>query len=489
MASIKTLAVSFSHFVGGKSISLLLGLITFPIFTRLLSRDDYGILGLVTTTIAIAVAFAKGGISDGIIRLYKENADSQERLSTFTSTVLTRGLTLSVLVTVIYLVGFPYLHQQLGIQEKYIICFMIMGVYLLVRPLNIMVFNYLRATGKTFFYNSITIFNKTVAIALSLIFLLYIFQDLYGYFVGIVVAEFIMSAILFHWLFTNYKIVPGKVSGELTLKLVKFGIPLLISEFSYLILTSVDRYMLVAYHGEAVLGLYFVGYNMASYLSDLVMFPLSYALVPLYVDLYVKDGREKTEKFLSTCLNYFFIGIIPLCVGYLAVSKDLIITLASNKYADAAEFSPLILFGLVFFGMNTILNAGLYLEKKTLQILLINFAAASINIVMNAILVPTYQVTGAAVATFVACITASVLTVLLSFRYIVVKVNIKTIIYYLTLSAIMFLCISWINTNTAWVNLLAKTALGIVIIVTGTLVRENEIRAYTKKFLSVCVHE
>jgi O-antigen/teichoic acid export membrane protein len=63
MAALKKLAVSFSHFVGGNVISLLLGLITFPILTRLLSREDYGILGLVTTTIAIAVAFAKGGIS------------------------------------------------------------------------------------------------------------------------------------------------------------------------------------------------------------------------------------------------------------------------------------------------------------------------------------------------------------------------------------------------------------------------------------------
>jgi len=483
MTSIKKLAISFSHFLGGNAISLLLGLITFPILTRLLPRADYGVLGLVTTTVAIAVAFAKGGISDGIIRLYKEHADSQEKLSIFTSTVLIRGLILSVLVTAIYLIGLPLLNRYIGIHEKYLGYFMLMGVGVLVRPLNIIVLNYLRAAGKTLFFNTLFVITKTISIALSMIMLIYVFKNLYGYFVGIVLGEIITATILFRWLFANYQIVTRNVSGELTLRLIRFGIPLLISEFSYLILTYVDRYMLVAYHGEAVLGLYSVGYNMASYLNDLVMFSLSYALVPLYVELYVKDGKEKTEEFLSKCLNYFFMGIIPLCAGYLAISRDLIVTLASNKYAEAAEFSPLILFGLVFLGMNTILYAGLYLQKKTVQILFINFAAASVNIIMNVILLPTYQATGAAVATLVACIVASILTIFLSFKYIVVRANIRTIIYYSLLASVMFLCINWIDTKIAWVNLLTKIALGAVIIVTGTLIRENEILAYAKKVL------
>ena len=99
---------------------------------------------------------------------------------------------------------------------------------------------------------------------------------------------------------------------------------------------------------------------------------------------------------------------------------------------------------------------------------------------MNVILLPTYQATGAAIATLVACVTASILTVLLSFRYIVIKVNIKTIIYYLVLASTMFLCINWIDMQREWINLLAKVALGTAIIVTGVLVRENEIRAYAK---------
>jgi len=481
MASIKKLAISFGHFAGGSVISLLLGLITFPILTRLLPREDYGVLGLVTTTIAIAVAFAKGGISDGIIRLYKEYADSQERLSIFTSTVLIRGFLLSVLVTAIYLIGLPLLNRYIGVSGQYIGSFMVMGGYLLVRPLNIIVLNYLRATGKTLYYNTITVSTKTFTIALSLVLLIYVFKNLYGYFLGVVLVEIIMGIILFRWLFANYRVATGKVSGELTLRLVKFGIPLLVSEFSYLILTYVDRYMLVAYHGEAVLGLYSVGYNTASYLNDLVMFSLSYALVPLYVELYVKDGKEKTEEFLSKCLNYFFIGIIPLCAGYLAISKDLIVTLASNKYAEAADFSPLILFGLVFLGMNTILYAGLYLQKKTVQILFINFAAASINIVMNVILLPAYQATGAAIATLVACVAASILTVILSFRYIVVRADIKTLVYYTLLSTLMYFSIEWIDTGIEWMNLLAKIALGATIVVAGTLAREDEMLAYTKK--------
>ena len=83
--------------------------------------------------------------------------------------------------------------------------------------------------------------------------------------------------------------------------------------------------MIVAYYGEEVLGLYSVGYNLASYLSNIIMFSLSYTVVPIYVDIYEKDGKEKTEEFLQRCLHYLIIAVIPVFFGYLAISNDLLL--------------------------------------------------------------------------------------------------------------------------------------------------------------------
>lgn len=476
MSSVKKLFIHFSHFLGGSALSMLLGLITFPILTRLLTREEYGILGLVSTTIAIAVAFGKGGLSDGIIRFYREYADTPERLTLFTSTVLVRGTALSLAVVVAYVLILPHISDYLDINAKYLSGFMVMALYLFVRPLNTIVLNYLRALGKTLFFNAINFATKVVSVILSLGLLIYIIGDIYGYFLGLALAEIAATIVLFRWLLSNYRFTFNSVSGDLALNLLKFGIPLLLTELSYLLLSYVDRYMIIAYKGETILGLYTVGYNLPSYINDLIMFSLSYAVVPIYTELYAKEGKEKTEDFLSRILNYYLMAVIPVCVGYYAVSHDLLVTLASNKYAEASSFSPIILIGLVFLGMNSILNAGLYLQKKSLQILAVMLTAVVVDVIMNMILLPDYGAMGAAVARLIACATSSILAAYLSFRYIRIRINVNTLLYYLAASGAMYLIFIPLKTSHEWLNLIVQIPVGALVIAVAILLRERELR-------------
>jgi len=62
----------FSHFFSGMVIAQLFAFVTFPILSRVLTKEQFGILGLVPTTMLFAVAIAKAGLSDGVIRFYKE---------------------------------------------------------------------------------------------------------------------------------------------------------------------------------------------------------------------------------------------------------------------------------------------------------------------------------------------------------------------------------------------------------------------------------
>lgn len=484
MSSVKKLFIHFSHFLGGSTLSMLLGLITFPILTRLLTREEYGILGLVSTTIAIAVAFGKGGLSDGIIRFYREYADTPERLTLFTSTVLIRGTALSLAVVAAYVLILPHVSDYLGIGAKYLSGFMVMALYLFVRPLNAIVLNYLRVLGKTLFFNAINLATKVVSVILSLGLLIYIIGDLYGYFLGLALAEIATTVVLFRWLLSNYRFTFNRVSGDLALNLLKFGIPLLLTELSYLLLSYVDRYMIIAYNGETVLGLYTVGYNLPSYINDLIMFSLSYAVVPIYTELYAKEGKEKTEDFLSRILNYYLMAVIPVCVGYYAVAHDLLVTLASYKYAEASSFSPIILIGLVFLGMNTILNAGLYLQKKSLQILAVMLTAVVVNVAMNMILLPDYGAMGAAVARLIACTTSSILAAYLSFRYIRVRINVNALLYYLAAAGAMYLIFIPLETSHEWLNLVVKIPVGAMVMAVAILLRERELRERAKGLIA-----
>jgi O-antigen/teichoic acid export membrane protein len=79
---------------------------------------------------------------------------------------------------------------------------------------------------------------------------------------------------------------------------------LLFNESAFLALSYADRYLIVAYLGEEALGLYSVGYNVAMYIGNIIMFSMSYAIVPIYVGIYGEEGRKKTIEDQGKDLPY-----------------------------------------------------------------------------------------------------------------------------------------------------------------------------------------
>lgn len=478
MASIKKFLVQFSHFVTGSVLSIILGLISFPILTRILTEEEYGIIGLISTTMLLATAIAKCGLSNGIIRFYESYSNPEEKRVLFVSSVMISGLSFSILTVLAYIAIIPDIFGWLEIKEEFLFSFTLMSAYLFIRPLNIIVFNLLRVNEKTFMFNVVNFIGRITAIGLSLFIVLCIIRAVYGYFIGVLLAEYIVSLILFWWFFTHYELNLKKFSLNLTLSLATFGIPLVFDELSYLLLTYADRYMIAYYYGEDFLGIYTVGYNLAMYLANIIYFSLSYTITPMYVQIFAREGKENTEAFLQKCSYYLLVAFIPMCFGYYAISKDLFIVLASEKYSSCARFSPLILLGTVLLAMNTILNAGLYLKKKSLVILFIMITSVTLNILLNFILLPIYDITGSAIATLIASIFSVILTISISCRHIAaIKMNIcKKLFFHLLLSTIMVFLVNQIEMITPWLNLACKTVLGLIIILSGIFIKEHEIR-------------
>ena len=459
MTALRKLGVHFLHFFSGTFASLLIGLISFPILTRILSTEDYGTMALITVFSSIAVAVAKGGLSDSIIRFYREY-EAANNLKVFTSTVVFRGLILVAIVTLLYVALSADLNTVLGLHESATVPFLIMAGFLFTRPLSIIVLNFLRATGRTIFYNTIMVVLKITSVGFAVGLLLAFDRQLSAYFSGIVLAEVLCAVILWRWFAKNYSMSPKNVSGSLAWSLMGFGLPLLATELGYLLLIYSDRYILSLFHGAGTLGVYSVGYSLPQYINDLVLFSVSYSIVPIYTELYAKKGLAETQEFLGSALKYYVMGILPVLGGYAAICHDAIVFLASDKYAAAAEFSPIIVGGLAFLGMNYILYAGLYLQKHSKLILLNMAVAVVVNILLSLWLVPEHGSWGASIAMLCACATSSVMTALLSFRYLPIKLPYLALLKYGVASAAMYYLLGLIETGSPLGNLALKVPAG-----------------------------
>lgn len=476
MSSLRQFFVQFSHFFSGNVLTQLFGLVTFPILTRLLSVEQYGLFSLITTTMLIAIVPAKAGMPNGIIRFYSEYNDSTYNRTVFASTVCLSSFAFAIAATVFYNIVIWLAKWNGLIDSEYFTCFLIMSLFLLIRPLNIIVLNMMRVRGKTLQINITDLVEKILSTALSLLLFVFLIKEIYGFFIGIVMGHIFVAFSLWNWVIKNYDLRFSAISNPLFKSLMIFGFPLLLNEIGYILLSYADRYLIVLLIDEGALGIYSVGYNLAMYIGNAITIAVSYSIVPLYVSLFQKKGRKETEEFLSVSMNYLTIIIIPVCFGYYIISEDLFVLLASKKYVLAAEFSYLILVGNILIGLNSMLNAGLYLMKKSGTILIIMSISVIINVVINLILIPIYGILGASIATLIACIISSVLTVFLSFKYIYIRLNYKNICLHLILSVCMLFLINKLSFDTLWISLLSKILLGICIVSIGAILIENSIR-------------
>jgi O-antigen/teichoic acid export membrane protein len=209
-----------------------------------------------------------------------------------------------------------------------------------------------------------------------------------------------------------------------------FGLPMIIFEFSTLILDSGDRILIQHYLGSVSLGYYSAAYNVATYCQELVQAPLNLALVPMYVKLWTTKGREETQAFLSRALDDFLMIAIGVICAAVVCSRDALILLASARYERAAGLVPVLISGLMLYTLVIFFYPGLYLEKRTRTMAALVASASILNIILNIVLLPRMGLIGAVYATLASYAFLVAITVKASLRILPLHIRLGALMRY-----------------------------------------------------------
>src|SRR6185369_5337250 len=88
MSGIKTLVRHSSHYLTGQVCAMAIGLVSFPVFTRVLSVADYGTMELIQRLALLGTAAGKLGVQHAILRYFnpKEFTEQPDSARRFYST-------------------------------------------------------------------------------------------------------------------------------------------------------------------------------------------------------------------------------------------------------------------------------------------------------------------------------------------------------------------------------------------------------------------
>jgi O-antigen/teichoic acid export membrane protein len=374
--------------------SQLVGFFLLPIYTRYLTPADYGVLEIFGLTSGILRIIFGMGLGSALFMLYFHYEDNENK-KTVVSTAFF-FLTFTSLIFTLILIETAGNFSSVFFHTKiYTLYFKIIFLTLFFDTSILIPMSIFRAKEESKKYVVVSLMRFLMSVGLNIYFLVFLQKGV----LGILASGLITTSILYLFLIPGIiKETKFRFSISDLKEMLRFGLPLIPGNLGTWILTVSDRYFLLFLTTSQELGLYSLGYKFGFVIHGFIVSPFSLAWGPFFWSM----AKEKdAKKIFSSVLTYFVLIVMFVTLTISIFSKEILFIMATPSFYDAYKVIPLIALSYVLYGFYFILSAGLNLAKKTKYVPFIVGTGAILNLLLNYLLIPTYGMMGAAVATLV----------------------------------------------------------------------------------------
>lgn len=466
---LKRLMLHASKYSAGNLLVTAAGFISFPILTRVLSVEDYGLMSLVSLMLSFIVGIAKFGMQHAVVRFYAEIADGDAaaRLRFFSTLVV--GVTVSALITsTLWFLFVSIAPKAIWADPKVVPLMLLTAVLVGVRVMDSAFINLLRAQQHSGTYSIYNVLRRYFGLALVLFTLFYVVPGITGFYIGTVISEIVALVALAILVLKKQPVSMSAFSTPLFKSMAVFGMPMIAFELSGIILSLGDRYVLGRIAGAESVGLYSVSYNMCEYINAILFTSIGQAVSPMYMRLWEEKGQEQTSLFINKALHFYVMLAALVVAGTAATGPSFLAAVASDKYGPAGVTIPWIILGLVIDSCLPLMAAGMYIKKRTKILMTLVVACATLNIGLNVVLIPAYGIVGSAIATLISYLALSGSAMVVGSRLLPIKFPVISTIKFSVLAFITYWVLVEIHLSNRWLTLGAQAFGGLLVF--GTLV-------------------
>ena len=391
----------------------LLPFITIPIFTRILTPEDYGSLGLAMIYAIFMSGLANFGVSLAFERNYFQYQDNSQKLSQLFYSCL-----VFVIVNFVFLFILTYLFKDnislflTGSEQHGILILTAFSANFFLNIANSFYFIYFKNQEKAKTYTKYMILNSLLNFTISLFLIAYLRVGV----IGIVIAQLITGVSLFIFLLNIFLMkLPFSLDKKIFFESLKISYPLTPRIFFGVLGSQFDKYMIGLLATIGGVGVYHIGKRLAELVS-VFMKTLQDVFNPqVYQRMFGKheQGSESIGRYLTP---FLYISIlVAFCIALF--SEELITVLTPVSYHGAISIVTILsmYFGFMFFGKIT--GTQLIYTKKTHITSLLTIFAIGINIALNIPLIMKFGAIGAACATLLAGLISVIVSFIVAQHY------------------------------------------------------------------------
>lgn len=434
-------------------ISTLKGFILLPILTKALGAELYGTWALILVTISLLAPLCTLELGYAIVRFLGPEKDKGKIGRGVSSIFGVTSLIALAVSALIFVFSKPLAIAVFGCVDAafYI---QISSALIFLAAIDQIMTGYFMAFQQMERYAAFTILQAIGELILTA-YLVLSGYGLFGAIISLLVVRIVVSVIGFLWITSQIKITSPSFS--VVKEYLPFALPILPTALCYWFINLGDRYIIGYFMGATAVGVYSASYGLGGLLTFFYA-PISITLFPAITNLYENNKIQELKTHLKYSLKFFLMFAIPSFFGLSVLSKSILTTLTTSEFVEGYMIVSIVALGTILFSCSFFSTVVLRLFKKTKLDGSIHVASATINVVMNIILVPWIGILGAAIATLITFTIHLLVLANFSFKYLSFDIDLKFIAKTVLSSSIMGLIILQLNPIGA-VNIL--TSIGI----------------------------
>ena len=379
-----------------------------PIYTAVLTPDQFNTVDLVTQTANLLIPMVSLGIPNSIIRFGLDKNYSKRGV--FTVAALTYLLGYMIL-----LACFPLINQFVFI-DGYI---RYLYLYLLCSCLRTLVQQFVRAKTYTRLYAADGIMATVNTLIFVYLFLVKFKMGAAGYILATIAADFVsflfLSVVSGCW--KNFSL--RKAKPELAKEMLSYCLPLIPTGIFWWITNVSDHYLVTAMVSASAGGIYAISYKIPSIVNL-----FSTVFTEAWQISAVKEGQSSSpEKFFKNVFRAYQGIMFMAGAGLVLLCRPLVSLMVAAEYYESWRFIPVLILATIFSSFSGFMSSIYMVQKNGKANLYTMMAGAMTNIVLNIILIPKWQAQGAAIATFISYVIVFVLRALGTRKFINISIS------------------------------------------------------------------
>jgi O-antigen/teichoic acid export membrane protein len=461
---IKFLLTHSSIYGLGTVIAQLVAFFMLPLYTRYLTPTDYGVLETIGISNGIIGIVVTVGIARSLSRFYYQSKDQIERDRVLITTYLTY-IALALLFLPILLAISTSFAKLMFQSEAYGYYFKISFISLILGGLIDIGLIYLRLLKKSTIFISITIFRLIILVSLNIIFIVCLQKGVLGILYSTLIVRILLATVMTSTIWFKSHFGFSYITCK---ELLKYSLPIIPSRFGSKLVKQSDKYFILYFMSVADMGIYSIALKLGNIIHNLLTIPFNMAYIPRRFE--IMNQQDATEIYKKIFTYYAFFSIyVGLSISCLI--PEIVTIMVAPKFMRAAEIVPIVVLSMVIFGAHFHLDFGIHYSKKTKYLAFISIICAALQVTLNILLIPRFQIFGAVWSSVIVLSVEAVMLYWFSKKFITINYEFNRIFTYLSIAIVFYIISTMVDTENLGTTIFIKLFILILFPVTTIILR------------------